>query len=84
MVTAGLTKYPPAQHMHHLMLLATLFRNNGNFIKSIMSDGKVSSWSQGKVFLFNNRLTRWRYRGERGTPQWSVDMARFGVVLHRE
>jgi hypothetical protein len=49
-----------------------------------MSGGIVSLWSQDKVFLFNNRLTRQRYWGERGTWQWSVEMARFGVALHRE
>ena len=49
-----------------------------------MSGGKVSSWSQSKVILFNNVLTRQRYRGEQGMRQWSVDMARFGVALHRE
>ncbi len=41
-------------------------------------------WSQDKVFLFNNRLARQRYRGERGTWRWSVEMARFGAALHRE
>ena len=86
-VTAGLQKIRKASSRQQAGRQVTVVTNDENSIKSIMTGGEVSLWSQGKVVLFNNRLTRQqRFRGgsEGCSSGRSVEMARFGVQFWRE